>query len=159
MKRSHAMGEMKGHYLRLGLMLAGSFVAMFVLMYAMVNTTSNALPNLNQAYMAALMTAPMLVLELLVMGHMYPSKRINLVLIVVGFIVLGLSWWAIRAQGAIGDRQFLRSMIPHHAGAILMCEKATVRDPEVRNLCARIVASQRAEIAQMRAKLRALERE
>jgi uncharacterized protein (DUF305 family) len=32
-------------------------------------------------------------------------------------------------QGAVGDDQFLRSMIPHHSGAILMCEQGpTCRD-------------------------------
>jgi len=45
-------------------------------------------------------------------------------------------------------------MIPHHAGAILMCRQASLRDPELRDLCARIITSQQAEIEQMRAKLR-----
>jgi uncharacterized protein (DUF305 family) len=44
-------------------------------------------------------------------------------------------------------------MIPHHAGAILMCEEAQLRDPEVIELCASIVESQRAEIDQMKAAL------
>jgi uncharacterized protein (DUF305 family) len=35
---------------------------------------------------------------------------------------------------AVGDKQFLRSMIPHHAGAILMCEKASIKDAEIRAL-------------------------
>jgi uncharacterized protein (DUF305 family) len=44
-------------------------------------------------------------------------------------------------------------MIPHHAGAILMCEKLRADDPEIQKLCAQIIESQREEIAQMRAKL------
>ncbi len=32
----------------------------------------------------------------------------------------------IERQAGIGDRQFLRAMIPHHAAALLMCEKAPV---------------------------------
>jgi uncharacterized protein (DUF305 family) len=49
-------------------------------------------------------------------------------------------------------------MIPHHSGAILMCEGAPLQDPENRELCKAIVASQRREIDQMAKKLRGLER-
>jgi uncharacterized protein (DUF305 family) len=59
----------------------------------------------------------------------------------------------IRQQTAVSDRQFLRSMIPHHAGAILMCTKAPIRDAEIESLCENIVSGQQAEIDQMRAKL------
>jgi uncharacterized protein (DUF305 family) len=52
----------------------------------------------------------------------------------------------------------MRSMIPHHAGAILMCEQAPTRDPEIKDLCAAIVSSQQSEIDQMKAKLAELER-
>lgn len=61
----------------------------------------------------------------------------------------------IRAQVAINDRQFLRSMIPHHAGALLMCERNRLRDPELQQLCRDIIASQRREIDLMQAKLEA----
>ncbi|WP_395708381.1 DUF305 domain-containing protein [Reyranella sp.] len=55
---------------------------------------------------------------------------------------------------AITDREFLKSMIPHHAGAILMCEKAERKAPEIKKLCVEIVASQQAEIEQMKGLLR-----
>ncbi len=45
-------------------------------------------------------------------------------------------------------------MIPHHAGAILMCEKAERKAPEIKKLCVEIVASQQAEIEQMKGLLR-----
>jgi uncharacterized protein (DUF305 family) len=64
----------------------------------------------------------------------------------------------IRQQTAISDKQFLRSMIPHHAGAILMCERASIQDSEIKELCKSIIASQQAEIDQMRAKLNELEK-
>lgn len=142
-----------GMYRRFALMLALSFVAMFILMYAMVDRAGNALPNVNQAYMAALMTAPMAVLEMALMGAMYPDAKRNRIILVVGVVVGLLSWFAIRQQVAIGDRQFLRSMIPHHAGALLMCRQATLSDPEVAALCQGIEASQTREIAQMKALL------
>jgi uncharacterized protein (DUF305 family) len=63
----------------------------------------------------------------------------------------------IRQQSAIGDSQFLRSMIPHHAGAILMCRQAPIRDAEIKDLCRSIIASQQREIDQMKAALSRLE--
>ena len=51
------------------------------------------------------------------------------------------------------DEQFLRSMIPHHAGAILMCQEASIEDQEIRELCRSIIASQQTEIDLMKAKL------
>lgn len=140
----------KGHYLRLLLMMTASFVVMFALMYAMVDRLDNALPNVNQAYMAALMSAPMLALELLLMGRMYPNRPLNVVLIAVAIMVGAVCWMLIRQQVGVGDRQFLRSMIPHHAGALLMCREASIASPDVKRLCAGIVASQSSEIALMK---------
>jgi uncharacterized protein (DUF305 family) len=59
----------------------------------------------------------------------------------------------IRQQRGISDNQFLRSMIPHHSGAILMCERAQLRNTELRELCGLIIASQQDEIDQMAAML------
>ncbi len=148
----------KMHYGRLFLMAVLSFVSMYVLMYAMVNTFANVYSNLNQFYMAGLMAAPMVVIELALMGAMYSDRRKNVVIMAVSLLALGMFWVFIRQQTAITDKQFLRSMIPHHAGAILMCEEAPIRDPEVRELCVAIVSSQRSEIDQMKAKLAELER-
>ena len=64
----------------------------------------------------------------------------------------------IRRQGAISDRQFLRSMIPHHASAILMCNEARIQDQEIKDLCKNIIMGQQAEIDQMKAKLDQLTR-
>jgi uncharacterized protein (DUF305 family) len=62
-------------------------------------------------------------------------------------------WCAIRGQVAIADREFLQSMIPHHAGAILMCKEAKIESDEIRRLCQGIIQSQQAEIAHMKALL------
>ena len=53
----------------------------------------------------------------------------------------------------MSDKQFLKSMIPHHAGAILMCNEANIKDPEIKKLCEEIRLSQQREIEQMKAKL------
>lgn len=151
--KPHEMKSNTNHYTRLALMILISFAAMYVLMYAMVDVVGNAIPNANQAYMAGLMTAPMLVIELLLMGSMYPNKGANKILLAAGLVALGLCWWGIRSQAAIGDNQFLRSMIPHHAGALLMCRQADLRDPELKSLCETIIKGQQSEIEFMRSKL------
>jgi uncharacterized protein (DUF305 family) len=146
------------HYGRLFLMAVLSFISMYVLMYAMVDRFANLFINLNQLYMAGLMAAPMVIIELALMGAMYGDKKRNAMIAAASLTALVLFWMGIRRQTAITDKQFLRSMIPHHAGAILMCEEASIRDSGIRELCGSIVASQQSEISQMKAKLAELER-
>lgn len=146
------------HYTRLLAMTALSFAAMFVLMYAMVNRANNALPNLNQIYMAGLMTSAMVVIELALMGRMYENKRRNAFILGGALVALMAFWIFTRQQTAISDKQFLRSMIPHHAGAILMCERAPIQDAEIKRLCQGIIASQEKEIDEMKQKLLELRR-
>lgn len=154
----HQGSMKKTHYGRLLLMIALSFVAMYILMYAMADRLENVYPNFNQFYMAGLMAAPMLVLELVLMGGMYQHKMLNAMLIALGVVLALVFWVLIRQQTAINDRQFLKSMIPHHAGAILMCEQANLQDPEILQLCQGIIASQSSEIAQMKSLLERQER-
>ena len=140
-------------YMKFALMILLSFIAMYILMYAMVDNFSNVFPNVNQFYMAGLMTMPMVILELIIMGRMYMKKKLNIAIIIIG-CVLGLGFYmGIREQVSVGDRQFLRSMIPHHAAAILMVEKASLTDPEIKKLAQGIISAQEKEIAQMKAKL------
>lgn len=141
-------------YLRLSLMGLLSFAAMYALMYAMVDAPANVYASINQFYMAGLMTAPMIVIELLLMRSMYGNGKWNVVILAASLAALVLFWVLIRGQAAVGDRQFLRSMIPHHAGAILMCRNAAIADPAVKDLCRRILESQRSEIDEMKGILR-----
>lgn len=146
------------HYGRLLVMILLSFISMYVFMYAMVNIFANIYPNFNQFYMAGLMTTPMIIIELAVMGAMYHNKKLNTLIITLSFAALIVFWLLIRQQIAISDKQFLKSMIPHHASAILMCEKAPIQDPEIKNLCDNIISGQQSEIDWMKAKLDQLEK-
>lgn len=133
-------------YVRLAAMAVLSFIAMYILMYAMVDRFAHVWPNINQVYMAGLMTAPMIVIELLLMSAMYKNSAANLA-IGAASVILGIACFAaVRAQIAVGDVQFLKSMIPHHSGAILMCEQAPVSDPEIKTLCGEIIKGQQEEI-------------
>jgi uncharacterized protein (DUF305 family) len=135
-----------------------SFIAMFVLMYAMVDRFANVYASFNQFYMAGLMTAAMVVIELLVMSGMYPNKRMNAMLLLVSILALAVFFGAIQKQTAISDRQFVRSMIPHHAGAILMCQEASLTDADLVRLCESIKSGQQDEIGVMKAKLAELQK-
>ena len=138
-------------------MMLLSFVAMFILMYAMVDKLENVIPNVNQFYMAGLMASPMLIIELLLMHKMYPNKKLNAMLMALGVVLLFLFWFGIRFQTAVDDKQFLKSMIPHHAGAILMVEKSDLKDPEVKKLAEDIIKAQNEEIQFMKDKIKELE--
>lgn len=140
-------------YIKFALMIFLSFIAMYILMYAMVDNFSNVFPNVNQFYMAGLMTMPMVILEIAIMGSMYAKKKLNIILMAVGCVAAVLFYLGIRQQAGVGDRQFLRSMIPHHAAAILMVEKAELTDPEIKKLAQDIITAQQLEIEQMKAKL------
>jgi len=144
----------ENHYRHLVIMGALSFLAMYILMYAMVHSFDDVYNNVNQFYMAGLMAAPMVLIELVVMRGMYHDKRLNAIVAAVSVVVGVLMFVFIRQQTAVSDAQFLRSMIPHHSGAILMCERASIQDAEIKQLCAGIVTSQQAEIDQMTAMLR-----
>jgi len=156
--QSHKVAHEKTMYRKFALMIALSFIAMFILMYAMVDSFSNVIININQFYMAGLMTMAMVIIELAVMSSMYKNKKLNALILAAGFIALAGFYFGIRQQAAVGDKQFLKSMIPHHAAAILMVEKANLSDPEVKKLGQDIITAQQAEIAQMKAKIKDLEK-
>ena len=145
-------------YKKFILMIVLSFFAMYVLMYAMVDRFENAVPNINQIYMAGLMTAGMVVIEMLLMGKMYRSRKINLTIVLVGIVALSAFWFGIRKQTAVSDRQFLKSMIPHHAAAVLMVKEADLNDPEIQKLANEIIKAQEKEIAFMKRKLKELDK-
>jgi hypothetical protein len=139
-----------GPYGRLAIALAASYVVMFVAGYARSDTLGHALFNLNRLYMTGLMVAPMLLVMLVTMGSMFKNRRLNLVLVVAGVVLTGAFLAAVRTQAGVGDQQFLRSMIPHHSAAILVCQEASLTDPRIEQLCREIIDAQRREIREMR---------
>lgn len=154
----HAGHHHQMSYKKFILMIVLSFIAMYILMYAMVDRLENALPNINQIYMAGLMTAAMVVIEMLLMGKMYRNKRANATIIIVGLVALVAFWFGIRKQTAVSDKQFLKSMVPHHAAAVLMVKEAELNDPEIQKLAKDIIEAQEKEIAFMKKKLKELDR-
>lgn len=152
MNESHA-GHGTKSYRNFAIELTIDFVIMYFVMYTMIATIRHLHFNLNNVYMTLMMVSPMAILMLITMRSMFMSTRANWIIGVGAALVFVLSFIGMRTQAAVGDREFLRSMIPHHSGAILMCEKASLTDAEIKSLCTQIVASQRQEIAQMEALL------
>ena len=138
------------HYRMLGVNLAISLDVMYFAMFAMIWTWGEFIQNVNFFYMALVMWAPMAAVMLVTMQGMYQDRKLNAVLYAAFAIVFVLSLVAIRTQALVGDKQFLRSMIPHHSGAILMCQQAKISDPEIKTLCGNIIKSQKDEIDQMK---------
>ena len=142
---------MKNAYASLAAQTAVSGIIMYLVMFVMIDSFDSFYNNLNMLYMTLMMVAPMVVLMIAAMWHMFPSKAANVVLLIGALAIFAGSFALIRTQTTIGDTAFLRSMIPHHSGAILMCRKASLHDPEIVRLCGQIKQSQAREIDEMKA--------
>ena len=141
-------------YKRFALMAVAMFVAMYFIMYAMIDGLQNLIPNINNLYMTLLMVSAMLVIEIWIMKGMYQNKKINWAVITVSLAIGIFSWFGIREQINVGDKQFVKGMIPHHAAAVLMSEKAKLTDPELIELQKNILETQAKEIEFMKRKLK-----
>ncbi|WP_443938570.1 DUF305 domain-containing protein [Pedobacter sp. MW01-1-1] len=144
-------------YKRFAVMAVAMFVAMYFIMYAMIDGLNNLIPNINNLYMTLLMVSAMLIIELLIMKGMYQNKKINWAVITVTLAIGIFSWFGIREQINVGDKQFVKGMIPHHAAAVLMSEKAKLTDPELIELQKNILETQAKEIEFMKRKLKEFE--
>lgn len=140
-------------YKKLALALSINTLVMYLITYAMINRLDHLYLNINRMYMALMMVAPMVVIMLIVMRSMYENKKLNYILLAAFSGLFLICFLLARTQTPIGNGQFLRSMIPHHSSAILMCQQSEITDPEIIKLCEQIVKSQEEEIAQMKALL------
>lgn len=144
-------------YLKFSLMLLTSFLVMYAVMYLNVDQISHIYTAQTRTYMTILMIAPMAVSMLLFMWGMYENKKLNY-LIIAGAVVLGIFTYGIlRDQTFVDDKAWMRAMIPHHSSAIMVSQKARLKDPEAIKLAEDIIAAQKREIAQMKAMLERLD--
>lgn len=133
-----------------------SLAVMYLVMFSMIDGWSDFRNNINMLYMALTMVAPMGIIMLATMGGMYRNKSLNVALYAGLAILFVAAFAGTRTQAAVGDRQFIASMIPHHSGAILMCREANLDDAELVKLCDDISRGQREEIRQMDAIMKRL---
>src|SRR5215217_3575474 len=137
----HAEHKMQAPYTGLAIEMAIDFIIMYLVMYTMIATLDHFYLNINNVYMTLMMVAPMTIIMLVGMRSMFPSPRANVAVGVIAALVFVASFAAMRTQAAVGNEEFLRSMIPHHSGAILMCEQSSITDAEIVALCGGIVKS------------------
>ncbi len=136
-------------YAMLGLEIIADFIVMFLAMYAMIASLDHFYLNIGNVYMTLMMVAPMTLLMLFFMRHMYTWKAANLIVVLAAVALFAVGWFGMRTQAGVNDAQFVRSMIPHHSGAILMCKNAKLSDPQLVKLCRDIIAAQQREIGEM----------
>ena len=148
----------KGNYGKFLLMLAASFVAMYITMYLNTYKIDHVYFSMTRFYMSCLGIATMAIIMLLFMWKMYKNKKKNMG-IIIGSIALFISaLFLVRSQKPIGDLLWLRAMIPHHSIAILTSSRADIKDPEVKRLANQIIEAQKKEIEEMKAMIIRLEK-
>lgn len=151
--------KMKGNnYTKFVLMLAASFVAMYITMYMNTYQLDHVYFSLTRFYMSCLGIAAMAIIMFVAMRNMYTDKKKNLA-IVLGSIALFIGALVlVRAQKPIiGDILWMKAMIPHHSIAILTSGRADIQDPEVKKLADDIIEAQKREIEEMKAMIKRLE--
>ncbi|WP_233563840.1 DUF305 domain-containing protein [Cryobacterium tepidiphilum] len=137
-------------YVLLIVALAISFIAMDFLSLVQVNTLGDFYLNLSNTYMALLMVFSMAIIMIAVMWRMFKNKKLSVALLVIFALLFGGSFYLARTETLVGNEAFLKSMIPHHSRAILVCQESNITDPEIVSLCQEIVKSQQREINQMK---------
>jgi len=155
-EKNSKMGS--NHYTKFVLMLAASFIAMYITMYLNTYEIDHVYFSLTRFYMSCLGIAAMAIIMFVAMRGMYQNKKKNIG-IVVGSIVLFIgALGLVRDQAStVGDILWMKAMIPHHSIAILTSERADIQDPEVKKLANDIIKAQKREIGEMKAMIKRLQ--
>ena len=147
-------------YSKFFIMLALSFMAMYVTMYLNTYALDHVYFSMTRFYMACLGISVMGVIMLLMMKGMYTDRKKNMAILICSVILFGLALSLVRMQRPIiGDVLYMKGMIHHHSIAILTSERADIKDPEVKKLADGIIAAQKNEIEEMKKMIKRLENE
>lgn len=138
-------------------MMAVSFVIMYAVMFLNADVFDHVMLSTTRTYMTLLMIAPMAISMLLFMWGMYENKKVNYAILAAAVILFFGTLTMLRNQTLIADVQWMKAMIPHHSSAIMVSEKAKLKDPEAQQLAQDIIKAQKKEIAQMKAMIKRLE--
>lgn len=137
--------------------MAVSFVIMYAVMFLNADLFDHVMLSTTRTYMTILMVAPMAVSMLLFMWGMYENKKVNFMILGTAVILFIATLTMLRNQTLIADVQWMKAMIPHHSSAIMVSQKAHLKDPEAQQLAKDIIEAQKKEIAQMKAMIKRLE--
>ena len=144
-------------YRRFAAMIATSTAVMLGLMYLNTYALDHVFWSQTRFWMALVMGATMAIVMLAFMLHMYRNRMANAAIFIGAAVVLAGSLYMVRSQATVADVSWMKAMIPHHSIAILTSERATLRDPRVRELAGEIIEAQRREIEEMKALIEDLE--
>ena len=97
--------------------------------------------SLNDIYMTTLMSGWMITFMSIYYKDITPF--------IVGILIVGLSFYAIRTQLFISQDQYLLGMIPHHSMAILMSKRLLTKQNNITPFLKKIVTNQTKEIEYM----------
>lgn len=134
-------------------MMISSFLIMYVIMFLNVAAIDHIYNSLTRTYRTLLMIALMAILMMAFMWKTYPNTKVNFGVITVSIILFISTLTLLRTQEPVGDKQWMKAMIPHHSSAILTSNKANLKDPEVKKLALEIIEAQKKEIAEMKSHL------
>lgn len=138
-------------YTKFILMLAASFIAMYITMYLNTYEIDHVYFSLTRFYMTCLGISCMAVIMWFFMRKMYQNKKKNIAILLGSLILFVGAFGLVRAQSPIvKDVLWMKAMIPHHSIAILTSKRADIKDPEVRKLADAIIKAQEKEIAEMK---------
>ena len=129
-----------------------SFIIMYVVMFLNMADISHYHTSATRIYMGILMVTPIAVVTMLMMGKIYPNKKLNSAIIISSILVFGIVLRALSTQTPVNDVQYMKAMIPHHS--FMKSKHANIQDREVKKLSQQIMKSQEEEIAQMEAMLK-----
>jgi multisubunit Na+/H+ antiporter MnhB subunit len=146
-------------YTKFVLMLAASFVAMYIAMYLNTYEIDHVYFSLTRFYMTCLGISAMALIMFFFMKKMYKNRKKNTAILLGSMLLFGSALFLVRAQKPIGDVLWMKAMIPHHSIAILTSERADIQDPEVKKLANDIIEAQRKEIGEMKEMINRLEKQ
>lgn len=138
------------NYYKLLITLVISFAIMYSVMFLNVDSLDHVYVSTTRIYMTLLMISPMAILMILMMKKMFSSKKINTAIVFGSLTLFALSLVFLRTQTFIGDRQYMKAMIPHHSSALLTSKNANLEDEEVKELAQQIIEAQNEEIELMK---------
>src|SRR5680860_1315730 len=155
-QKNSKMGS--NNYTKFVLMLAASFIAMYITMYLNTYKIDHVYFSLTRFYMSCLGIAAMAIIMFVAMRGMYQNKKKNIGIVLGSILLFVSALGLVRAQAPIiGDILWMKAMIPHHSIAILTSERADIQDPEVKKLANEIIKAQKREIGEMKAMIKRLQ--
>jgi hypothetical protein len=147
----------KSNYVKFAIMMGTSFIIMYVVMFLNADMFDHVMLSHTRTYMTVLMVAPMAFTMLLFMWGMYTNKKMNFIILGLSVIFFVITLVGLRQQTFVGDEQWMKAMIPHHSSAIMVSQKAHLKDPEAIKLAEEIIEAQEREIAKMKKMIHRLE--